>query len=152
MNADYRRTVEALDALLREVPEPLTAVKLAPDKWSLREILGHLVDSAANNHQRFVRLQEPGPLRFPGYEAERWVHTQRYNLFPWAPLVALWRAYNQLILHVLEQARPERLQNVWQTADGPLTLEWLARDYYRHLGDHAEHFRLRLAELQGKPA
>jgi len=148
--AGFRQRVEAFHAFVQQVPERLTAVQLAPDKWSLREILGHLVDSASNNHQRFVRLQEGGPLQFPGYEAERWISIQRWNLFPWPVLVGLWRNYNELLLHLIAHFQPERLQALWQSPSGPRPLEFIARDYYRHLAEHEEHFRRRLEEVRAR--
>jgi hypothetical protein len=144
----FRKTVEEFAAALRAAPPELTGVQLAADKWSLREIVGHLVDSASNNHQRFVRLQDSPRLQFPGYQAERWVQIQRPNLLPWAALVALWESYNALLLHLAAGVRPECLQNAWETPEGPRTLEFLISDYYRHLADHTKHFRGRLAELQ----
>jgi hypothetical protein len=143
----FRRTVGELATVLRAAPPELTATQLAADKWSLREIVGHLVDSASNNHQRFVRLQDAPRLQFPGYQAERWVQLQRPNLLPWATLVGLWESYNELLLHLAAGARPDCLGNVWETPEGPRTLEFLIADYYRHLRDHTEHFRKRLAEL-----
>jgi hypothetical protein len=144
----FRKTVEELAATLRAAPQEFTAIQLAADKWSLREIVGHLVDSASNNHQRFVRLQDAPRLEFPGYQAERWVQLQRPNLLPWETLLALWESYNALLLHLAAEVRSECLSNVWQTPEGPRTLEFLIADYYRHLRDHAEHFRRRLAELE----
>jgi hypothetical protein len=143
----FRHTVDELSTALRRVPEELTAINLAADKWSLREILGHLVDSAANNHQRFVRLQDAARLQFPGYVAERWIEIQNTNQVPWPTLVSLWRSYNALLLHLAAGARPECLGNVWETPEGPRTLEWLIADYYRHLAEHAAAFRQRLVEL-----
>jgi DinB superfamily len=143
----FRQNVEAFSAVLRAAPAERTAIRLAADKWSLREIVGHLVDSASNNHQRFVRLQDAPRLQFPGYQAERWVEIQRPNLLPWDTLVALWESYNALLLHLAAEVRPECLGNEWETPEGPRTLEFLIADYYRHLRDHAEHFRRRLAEL-----
>jgi hypothetical protein len=143
----FRKAVAEFAAELRAVPPEITAVKLAADKWSLREIVGHLVDSASNNHQRFVRLQDADRLQFPSYQTERWVDIQRPNLLPWPTLLTLWESYNELLLHLAAGARPECLGNVWETPEGPRSLEWLIGDYYRHLADHAEHFRRRLAEL-----
>ncbi len=148
----FRQTVEQLAAAMRAAPQELTAIQLAADKWSLREIVGHLVDSASNNHQRFVRLQLAARLQFPAYETERWVELQRPNLLPWATLLGLWESYNALLLHLAAEVRPECLANVWETPEGPRTLEFLIADYYRHLRDHAEHFRQRLAELKASRA
>jgi hypothetical protein len=145
----FRKAVDGFAAALRAADPELSAVKLAADKWSLREIVGHLVDSASNNHQRFVRLRDSPRLQFPGYQGERWVEIQRPNLLPWPTLTALWESYNELLLHLAAEAeaRVECLSHVWETPEGPRTLEFLIADYYRHLGDHTEHFRRRLAEL-----
>jgi len=134
------------------VPEKLTSVRLAADKWSLREIVGHLVDSASNNHQRFVRLQDSDHLQFPGYQAERWLEIQRPGQLPWPTLLALWQSYNALLLHLAAGARPECLGNTWDTPEGPRSLEFLIADYYRHLAEHAEHFRGRLDEVRAAAA
>jgi len=148
----FRKTVKEFAEALRAAPPELTAIQLAADKWSLREIVGHLVDSTSNNHQRFVRLQDAPRLQFPGYQAERWVQIQQPNLLPWTTLIALWESYNALLLHLAASARPECLGNVWETPEGPRTLEFLIADYYRHLRDHTEHFRNRLAELKATRA
>jgi hypothetical protein len=144
----FQRIVAELGSTVRRVPEELTAIHLAADKWSLREILAHLVDSASNNHQRFVRLQDVSRLQFPGYQAERWIQIQRPNGLPWPTLVCLWESYNALLLHLAAGVRPECLGNVWETPEGPRALEFLIADYYRHLGEHAEHFRRRWSELE----
>jgi len=146
--SSFRKVVEDFGAVLQQVPEELTAAQLAADKWSLREIVAHTVDSASNNHQRFVRLQDADHLQFPGYQAERWLEIQRSNQVPWPTLLALWRSYNELLLHLAAGARPECLGNVWETPEGPRSLEFLIGDYYRHLAEHAEHFRGRLAEVR----
>src|SRR5581483_11097823 len=65
------------------------------DKWSRKQILGHLIDSAANNHQRFIRMQLTPDLRFPGYEQNDWVRLNHYAKRPWKELVTLWAAYNR---------------------------------------------------------
>ncbi len=148
----FHRTVEEFTAALRAAPPELTAIQLAADKWSLREIVGHLVDSASNNHQRFVRLQDTPRLQFPAYQTERWVQIQRTNLLPWATLVALWESYNALLLHLAAEVRQECLGNVWETPEGARTLEFLIADYYRHLREHAGHFRQRLAEIKAARA
>jgi hypothetical protein len=78
----------------------------APGRWSKKEILGHLIDSAANNHQRFVRAQLAANLELPGYEQERWVAAQSYATESWPDLVTLWLFYNRHLLHIIG-AMPE---------------------------------------------
>jgi hypothetical protein len=119
-----------------------------PGQWSARQILGHLIDSAANNHQRFVRAQFMHDLVLPGYDQEQWITAQHYQDEDWPALVQLWKLYNDHLAHViahipasvLQQPRwPHTLDRIaWQTvgADEPTTLEYLIRDYVGHLNDH----------------
>src|SRR5687768_6240387 len=74
---DFRSTVVTATERLRTISAEESARKSASDKWSIKEVLGHLIDSAANNHQRFVRAQFTDDPVFPGYEQEKWVNAQR---------------------------------------------------------------------------
>lgn len=78
------------------------------DKWSKKEILGHLIDSAANNHQRFVRGQAKADMIFDGYDQVAWVQVQNYQSRSWEELVELWLAYNLQLAHVM-QYMPEEI-------------------------------------------
>lgn len=116
--------------------------------WSAKQIVGHLVDSAANNHRRFVLAQFKDDLVFDGYAGEDWVRAQRYDRADWPTLVELWRGYNLHLAHVMSHAPAEALnrpraahslgQIAWQTVDAarPATLEYLMRDYVGHLKSH----------------
>jgi hypothetical protein len=90
---------------LRALPESETAHRPSPDRWSKKKILGHLIDSACNNHQRFVRAQLEGGLTFPGYEQEGWVRCQGYGTADWPLLVELWAAYNRHLAVVEDYVR-----------------------------------------------
>jgi len=103
--------------------------------WSRKEILGHLIDSAANNHQRFVRLIHADRLAFPNYEQEPWVAAQAYRERDWTDLVELWSAYNRHLAHVIARLPESALDHIWQ-ADEPLTLRSIAEHYLRHLRHH----------------
>jgi DinB superfamily len=117
-------------------------------QWSARQIVGHLIDSAANNHQRFVRAQLMNDLNFPGYDQEQWVMIQQYQDEDWPTLIQLWKSYNDHLVHVIDRIPADVLQRprwphsldriAWQTvsADEPATLEYLIRDYIGHLRDH----------------
>ncbi len=133
--------------LLATKPE-MTDTVLSEDKWSLREIVGHLVDSASNNHQRFVRLQFDDLLGFPAYEGEAWLKAQKYNGLDWEALVSLWYGYNRLLLHIIENTDRTVLGNVWVKGEEAITLEFLMSDYYRHLEEHVEHFNKRREEIR----
>ena len=120
----------------------------APGKWSPRQVIGHLIDSASNNHQRFVRAQFQDELAFPGYEQDDWVRVQRYQERGWRELVDLWRALNAHLAAVMgatperERTRPRTAHNLdqiaWKAvpAGEPTTLEYFQRDYVGHLRHH----------------
>ena len=98
---DFRQTIDAASKELLLIPTEQNQNPRAAGKWSPKEIVGHLIDSASNNHQRFVRAQFTDDLVFAGYEQEGWVRAQNYQGENWAELVQLWKLYNQHILHLM---------------------------------------------------
>ena len=146
---DFERTIREATSRLHDI-SPEDSAKSSGDEWSRKQILGHLIDSAANNHQRFVRAQFTGDLVFPGYEQEQWVSAQRYNDEPWPDLIALWHAYNLHLLHVVSAipqpvlTQPRAKHSLYLIAfktvapDSPATLEYLIRDYLDHLKHHLD--------------
>jgi hypothetical protein len=108
-------------------------------KWTRKQIIGHLIDSAANNHQRFVRLQEGNLVGFPGYEQEAWVNAGNYNQNTWGNLVELWLQYNRQLAIVIENIHPKNGVNLWE--DRSLTLEFIVNDYLRHVRHHLEQLK-----------
>ena len=82
-----RMILETIPPRLRGVSEAESVRRPAADKWSRKEILGHLVDSASNNHQGFVRAQLVEDLHFPPYEQGGWVTVQRYLEEPWETII-----------------------------------------------------------------
>jgi DinB family protein len=147
---DFRDTIVSAKARLSEIPETQSRQKSSPDDWSPAEVLGHLIDSAANNHQRFVRAQFTDDLVFSGYEQNQWVGSQKYSDEPWSDVIQLWSAYNLHLLHVasvipedvLTKARsPHTLDQIaFNLVDknDPATLEYLIRDYVDHLRHHLD--------------
>src|SRR5688572_6052135 len=77
---------------LRQLSDDAARRRPAPGKWSVKEIVGHLVDSATHNHRRFVLAQLQDAMVFPGYEQDRWVTLQGYQEAPWPALVDAWDA------------------------------------------------------------
>lgn len=145
---DFRRTVEETSARLLSITEDESRAPLAEGKWSAKETIGHLIDSAANNHQRFVRAQFKDDLIFDGYAQDEWIQAQKYNEEPWPLLVGLWRHYNLHLAHVMTSA-PESIRSAGRarhnfqqigfapvSPDEPSTLEHLMLDYIEHLKSH----------------
>ncbi len=139
-----KNTIVEFERILDESPKKLlkysedeASKKPAPDKWSKKEILGHLIDSAANNHQRFVRMQMENSLKLPGYEQEQWVSIQHYNTVSWNELIRLWEAYNLHLLHILWNIKPAKLPNTATIGNhNEMTLEFIIEDYVGHLKHH----------------
>lgn len=137
-------TIQKLAGILEKVPAQLlkfseeeSTEKVRPGKWSKKEVIGHLIDSAANNHQRFVRLQQSDALPMPQYDQDDWVKIQRYNERPWKELVTLWQAYNAHLLHVMQHVRSNTLENTAIFPEtGTLTLKFIMLDYVVHLEHH----------------
>jgi hypothetical protein len=145
---ELREVVAAATPRLLAMSELDSAKPPAPGKWSPREVLGHLIDSASNNHQRFVRAQFTDDLVFPGYDQEAWVKAQRYWEASWSELVALWSSFNLHLARVIEatpasvRERPRARHNLHEIAwnavpqDQSATLEYFMRDYVAHLRHH----------------
>lgn len=134
---DLGRTVAQAKPLLSKLTNADTSVRPSAKKWSKKEILGHLLDSASNNHQRFVRATLQGELTFPGYDQEKLVDLQQFSEIDWSFLVDLWASYNRLLSHVLAVLPARAAQIKCNIGDNPpATLEWIAQDYVAHLKHH----------------
>ena len=133
---------------MRAVPEAESRRRPRPGGWSPREIIGHLIDSASNNHGRFVRGALEESLVFAPYDQEAWVTLQRYQEQGWDALLDRWAAFNEQVALSIEGiaetalARPRDEHNfdriAWRTiaANEPATLEYFIRDYVGHLRHH----------------
>ena len=141
-----RSLISTVEPQLSRMNHHEMGVKPDPHEWSKKEILGHLIDSAANNHQRFVRAVNKIASQFPTYDQDEWVRIQKYNEMPWSFLVTLWSAYNSLLSHIIEHI-PESAGsspcNIGK--EEPATLEFVVKDYLHHLQHH-------LQDILGKKA
>jgi broad specificity phosphatase PhoE len=134
---DLGRTVAQAKPLLAKLKNADTSLRPNPKKWSKKEILGHLLDSASNNHQRFVRATLEHELTFPGYDQEKLVKLQKFSEMDWDFLVDFWAAYNRFLAHVLSQLPQSAAKitcNIGNNA--PATLQFVAEDYVAHLKHH----------------
>jgi len=144
----FSDTLSGAAPRLLAISEQQSEVPRAEDKWSAKQVIGHLIDSAANNHQRFVRAQFTDELIFLGYEQNEWVRVEHFQDEPWRDLVQLWQLYNQHILHLMKYAPEDtrtklrQRHNLHQLAseqikeDEPVTLEFFMRDYVDHMKKH----------------
>jgi len=134
---DVTATVESESPKLRALDESQASTPRGPGKWSPKQVIGHLLDSAFNNHQRFVRAQLGPSLTFPGYAQEAWVAASAYQERSWADLVTLWSEVNRHLAHVIAHIEPGALGTPCTIGQGaPVTLRFVAEDYVRHLHHH----------------
>jgi hypothetical protein len=148
-------SLNLLRSLLEQVPERLHAIspaaaeaKPTASAWSPKEELGHLLDSAANNHQRIVRAQFEDRLAMPGYEQNRWVLIHRYQNRDWKELIVLWQALNRQLLAAAESVPDEAWSRTLTVASSePLTVRFVFDDYLKHMFHHLEHIGIEVEDL-----
>lgn len=129
--------IVAAEPNLREISEPESAAPILSGGWSRKQVIGHLIDSASNNHQRFVRAAIQSSLEFPGYDQDRNVQVQAVQEADWPLLVDLWAAYNRYLAHVIARLPDSKLETVCRIGTGEhVTLAFLATDYLAHLIHH----------------
>jgi len=137
MAREIRSIVDQNSSWLAHMKPDEVSSKETPDNWSKKEILGHLIDSAANNHHRFVRACHNVAGNFPTYSQNDWVRIQKYNESDWGVLVELWSAYNRHLSHVVERIPQDAISSFCNIGrDNPVTLEFVVKDYLRHLRHH----------------
>jgi len=147
-------SLQSLRELIAQLPERLAA--LPPDRvehaasghWSAKQELGHLVDSASNNHQRIVRAQLQDNPAMPDYDGPQWVELHRYQQHNWKTLIALWKALNEHLLAAAEAAT----DGAWSrtlTIGGaaPVTLQFVFDDYIEHMLEHLRHMGVEVEDL-----
>ena len=134
-----KELVETARPRLLSITEIRAAEKSYTDKWSIKEILGHLVDSATNNHQRIVRMQEMPNIGKLTYTQLHWVKTQHYQTEPWKHLVEFWFLYNMHLAHVIAHVDPASLNNMCDMGYAePAPLKFVIEDYIRHVQHHID--------------
>jgi hypothetical protein len=140
---------ERLAAVLREampwlvtISEAEASVPEREGKWSAKQVIGHLIDSAVNNLGRIVRLQIEAGQSLPGYEQMTWVGLQHYAEREWAQVLALWFALNEHVAWTIGHVEQASLANRGVVAGGPLTLGFLIEDYVAHMEHHLRAMRL----------
>ena len=137
LSGQLKNVVERSSGEFASYTDAEVAKPIQSGGWSRKQVLGHLIDSASNNHQRFVRALLQDELTSPDYDQPGCVRVQRYQEAQWADLVAMWTSYNRFLAHVLAGIPEAKLKTVCRIGHyEPTTLEELAIDYLRHLEHH----------------
>jgi len=141
----FRDLLAVVPDRLRALPPDQIERKTTPTTWSAKEELGHLLDSAANNHQRIVRAQLEDDPAMPGYEQNRWVDLHNYQHRDWEELIELWLSFNVQLLAAVE-AIPESGWSRTLTVAGsdPMTLKFVFEDYLAHMRHHFDRIGISL--------
>ena len=143
-NQELNRLINDWEARLIALPNHIVSDRKNKQHRTVKQILGHLVDSASNNTHRIIHLQyQQSPLQYPNYATngnnDRWIAIQNYQDEDWTALVNLWKYSNQHIIHVINNVDTSKLGNTWQNAENSyVSLKDIIMDYYRHLKLHLD--------------
>ena len=146
-NKQILKLIEQWEPRLMEMSEKLIFAKRNMQERTIRQIVGHMVDSASNNTHRIIHLQyQPNPNRFPDYankgNNDKWIAIQNFQEENWEDLVQLWKYTNLHYIHVVRNVNVEKLDNTWISAlENEVTLREMIKDYLRH-------FKLHLGEIE----
>ncbi len=137
LSAEMLLVVNSAEEILRRFSAEESRVPVLAGGWSCRQVIGHLIDSASNNHQRFVRASLQDSLEFPDYDQKGWASVQAAEEADWSLLLALWVNYNRYLAHVIAHLPPAKLQVPCRIGQNePVTLKFLVKDYLRHMVHH----------------
>ena len=129
--------IDAAEPKLRAIPAHVSTEPIKPGGWSRKQVVGHLIDSASNNHQRFVRALQQDSLDFPAYDQDGNIRVQAPQEAEWSLLVTLWMSYNRYLAHIIARLPGSKLETVCRIGAGkPVTLGFVAEDYLTHLLHH----------------
>jgi hypothetical protein len=139
------QTIEREYPILCAVTEERAMVHPAgPESWSPKQELGHLIDSAANNHIRFVRAALEPEYRGPGYAQNNWVVLHGYQQMPWQSIMDFWFQYNRFLVHLIAQISESNMQTPCFIGSGkPMSLACVIEDYVLHMQHHVDHMLVR---------
>jgi hypothetical protein len=130
---DFRAELNAIHAELRAVEPALADTPWRAGGWTRKEIVGHLLDSAANNRQRFVCAAIDGHYAGPQYAQDGWVAAHGYASQTWATLLRWWQVEHEILAATVDSIPEDRLRAACVVGeDAPVSLRFLIEDYIRH--------------------
>jgi len=150
----WQKKISVIEKELTGIDREKAKARPAPGKWCINEIVGHLIDSAINNHRRFVLMQIQDKLIFDGYEQDKWVELQNYFIKDLKTLVETWEILNLNIISILLEISPEfwkksfKQHNLKDIAWGefpanqPVTARDIVQDYFGHIEHHLKQISL----------
>jgi hypothetical protein len=129
----FRIELDSIHPALFAIPADLAAIPWREGGWTRKQIVGHLLDSAANNRQRFVRATADGSYAGPKYAQDAWVTAHGYAGQPWFTLLNWWEVEHEILACVVGRIPEERLDASCTVGDNaPVTLRFLIEDYLVH--------------------
>ncbi|MFP3720843.1 DinB family protein [Niallia circulans] len=140
-----QKVVEGINYWIKRLPEEFKSMsenssshRPMPNKWSKKEILGHLCDSAINNIERFIKIQYEEPVyAIQSYDQNHWVKMQNYQDRPLDDIIDLYQALHKQIVHIVKNVPHEKLSYLCDIGNNQhKTLEWLIQDYLEHMEHH----------------
>lgn len=133
----FRTRLAAAEQKLQAISESTAGERYQQDSWTRKQVLGHLLDSAANNHVRFVVAGIQGQFGGPKYDQEGWVLAHNYANLPWTFLLEQWRVRNAMLAQVVVRIPEDKLSAECRIGDdAPVTLRFIIEDYLDHLDHH----------------
>ena len=130
---NFREELDTIHAALAALPPELAGTPWRDGGWTRKQIVGHMLDSAANNRQRFVRASIHSSFVGPDYAQDGWVAAHGYASQPWATLLHWWKVEHEILAAVVDRIPEERFEAICTVGDnGPVTLRFVVEDYFRH--------------------
>lgn len=151
LSNDLSPTVDSFYLKHKNISDRTASKRPEPNEWSLKEIIGHLVNSASNNQQRFLGLQYVPEIQFPPYQKYhlQWLEREKFNELKFEDLFLLWRQYNVLNAHIIANIDAGTLDNMLEMEDGrKIPLKAIAADYVKHLKIHLSQFEETLSKVR----
>lgn len=135
--ARFKTAIAEAEQVLSGVTEELAVQPARPGGWLRKEELGHLLDSAQNNHQRIALAAIQGEYTGAEYAQNAWVALHGYRTMEWAEILAFWKTRNQMLHRVIANIPEERLSAQVRIGDSPaMTLSAWIDDYLQHMAHH----------------
>ncbi len=133
------KLISMWEVKLLQLPQDIRTERKNSQNRTIKEIIGHMIDSASNNHQRIVRLQYNKSLVFPDYRQDNdiWITTQNYQEEDWSLMIHLWKYLNLHMVHIFLNINPDCLNNTWKDHENTvITLREMIESYLVHLELH----------------